>query len=142
VLVLVVDDNVALRATLARALAAKGYEVALAQDGAEALRIIARSAPAAIVLDVRMSGMDGMEVCRRLRAAGDRTPVLMLSGLDHVDDRIAGLEAGADDYLVKPFVLDELVARLRSVIRRYEISRVRTDLSASVGESPPARTAG
>jgi two-component system, OmpR family, response regulator MprA len=142
VLVLVVDDNVALRATLARALAAKGYEVALAQDGAEALRIIARSAPAAIVLDVRMSGMDGMEVCRRLRAAGDRTPVLMLSGLDHVDDRIAGLEAGADDYLVKPFVLDELVARLRSVIRRYEISRVRTDLSVSVGESPPARTAG
>ena len=118
--ILIVDDEPAVRAALERALALEHYEVELAADGVEALDRIARSPPDAVVLDVAMPVLDGLEVCRRLRAAGDRTPVLMLTARDAVDDRVEGLDAGADDYLVKPFALRELQARLRALLRRTE----------------------
>jgi two-component system response regulator MprA len=116
--VLVVDDEPALRTSLRRALLLDGYRVELASDGGEALDRVAARAPDAIVLDVLMPGVDGLEVCRRLRARGDRTPILMLTALSAVHDRVAGLDEGADDYLVKPFALDELLARLRALLRR------------------------
>lgn len=118
--ILVVDDEPAVRAALERALALERYEVETAADGREALERLATSPPDAMVLDVAMPGVDGLEVCRRLRAAGDRTPVLMLTARDAVDDRVEGLDAGADDYLVKPFALRELQARLRALLRRHE----------------------
>jgi len=118
--VLVVDDEPAVRAALERALRIERYDVRLAADGDEALALLADRSPDAIVLDVAMPNVDGLEVCRRLRAAGDRTPVLMLTARDAVDDRVAGLDAGADDYLVKPFALRELQARLRALLRRVE----------------------
>jgi two-component system response regulator MprA len=118
--VLIVDDEPAVRAALDRALRLDGYEVALAADGHEALDRLAAVRHDAIVLDVAMPGLDGLQVCRRLRDAGDRTPVLMLTARDAVDDRVAGLDAGADDYLVKPFALKELKARLRALLRRAE----------------------
>ena len=118
--VLVVDDEPAVLAALDRALRLESYDVALAADGREALDALAVSSPDAIVLDVSMPHVDGIEVCRRLRAAGDRTPVLMLTARDAVDDRVAGLDAGADDYLVKPFALKELKARLRALLRRLD----------------------
>ena len=118
--VLIVDDEPAVRAALDRALRLDGYEVALAADGREALDRLADAHRDAIVLDVSMPGIDGLEVCRRLRDAGDRTPVLMLTARDAIDDRVAGLDAGADDYLVKPFALEELKARLRALLRRAE----------------------
>ena len=96
----------------------QGYETELAADGAEALDALADRAPDALVLDVLMPHVDGLEVCRRLRAAGDRTPVLVLTARDAVPDRVRGLDAGADDYLVKPFALEELLARLRALLRR------------------------
>jgi two-component system response regulator MprA len=116
--VMVVDDEPAVRAALERALRIERYDVRLAGDGDEALALLAAGSPDAIVLDVAMPKVDGLEVCRRLRAAGDRTPVLMLTARDAVDDRVAGLDAGADDYLVKPFALRELKARLRALLRR------------------------
>src|SRR6202008_2259397 len=116
--VLIVDDEPAVRAALDRALRLDRYEVELAADGREALDRLAETRLDAIVLDVAMPGIDGLEVCRRLRDAGDRTPVLMLTARDAVDDRVAGLDAGADDYLVKPFALRELKARLRALLRR------------------------
>jgi two-component system, OmpR family, response regulator MprA len=118
--VLIVDDEPAVRAALDRAFRLDGYEIHMASDGAEALDRIAELRLDAIVLDVAMPGIDGLEVCRRLREAGDRTPVLMLTARDAVDDRVAGLDAGADDYLVKPFALKELKARLRALLRRAE----------------------
>jgi two-component system, OmpR family, response regulator MprA len=118
--ILVVDDEPAVRVALERALALERYEIDLAADGVEALDRIARSPPDAVVLDVAMPGLDGLEVCRRMRAAGDRTPVLMLTARDAVDDRVEGLDAGADDYLVKPFALRELQARLRALLRRTD----------------------
>jgi two-component system, OmpR family, response regulator MprA len=118
--VLIVDDEPAVRAALDRALRLDGYEITLAADGREALDHLADSRHDAIVLDVAMPGIDGLQVCRRLRDAGDRTPVLMLTARDAVDDRVAGLDAGADDYLVKPFALKELKARLRALLRRAE----------------------
>jgi two-component system response regulator MprA len=118
--ILVVDDEPAVRGALERALRLEGYDVALAADGGQALDRLAVDAHDAIVLDVAMPAIDGLEVCRRLRAAGDRTPVLMLTARDAVDDRVAGLDAGADDYLVKPFALRELKARLRALLRRYD----------------------
>ena len=121
--VLVVDDEPGVRAALARALRIERYDVRLAGDGTEALALLADRSPDAIVLDVAMPDVDGLEVCRRLRATGDRTPVLMLTARDSVDDRVAGLDAGADDYLVKPFALRELQARLRALLRRTEASR-------------------
>src|SRR5215218_1897870 len=118
--VLIVDDEPAVLAALDRALRLDGYEIELAADGREALDRLADTRQDAIVLDVAMPGIDGLEVCRRLRDAGDRTPVLMLTARDAVDDRVAGLDAGADDYLVKPFALKELKARLRALLRRAE----------------------
>jgi two-component system response regulator MprA len=118
--VLVVDDELAVRTSLQRALGLERYEVDLAQDGREALERVAAARYDAIVLDVSMPLLDGLEACRRMRAAGDRTPVLMLTARDAVDDRVAGLDAGADDYLVKPFALRELQARLRALLRRID----------------------
>jgi two-component system response regulator MprA len=116
--VLVVDDEPAVRRALERALRLEHYDVELAEDGQDALDVLARDAVDAVVLDVAMPRLDGLEVCRRLRRAGDRTPVLMLTARDAVDDRVLGLDAGADDYLVKPFALRELKARLRALLRR------------------------
>jgi two-component system response regulator MprA len=118
--VLVVDDEPAVRGALERALRLEAYDVALAADGREALDLLATVQHDAVVLDISMPHVDGLEVCRRLRAVGDRTPVLMLTARDAVDDRVAGLDAGADDYLVKPFALKELKARLRALLRRAE----------------------
>jgi two-component system response regulator MprA len=108
------------RAALQRALALERYDVLLADDGQQALNILAEGVVDAIVLDVSMPRIDGLEVCRRLRSAGDRTPVLMLTARDAIADRVDGLDAGADDYLVKPFALRELNARLRALLRRVE----------------------
>jgi two-component system response regulator MprA len=116
--ILVVDDEPAVRDSLERALRLEGYEIGLAADGAEALATLSRDEPDAVVLDVMMPEVDGLEVCRRMRVMGDRTPVLMLTARDTVSDRVAGLDAGADDYVVKPFALDELLARLRALLRR------------------------
>ncbi|HEY1331288.1 MAG TPA: response regulator transcription factor [Actinomycetota bacterium] len=116
--ILVVDDERAVREAVARALTLEGYDVDSAADGTSALDAIRERPPDAVVLDVMMPGADGLEVCRRLRSSGDRTPVLMLTARDAVDDRVAGLDAGADDYLVKPFALAELLARLRALLRR------------------------
>lgn len=116
--VVVVDDEPRVRSALRRALTLAGYEVELAEDGAEALRLLAARSPDALVLDILMPEVDGIEVCRRLRQAGDGLPILVLSARDAVADRVEGLDAGADDYLVKPFDLDELLARLRALLRR------------------------
>jgi two-component system, OmpR family, response regulator MprA len=116
--ILVVDDESAVREAIERALRLDGYEVAVASDGREALETLDARAPDAVVLDVLMPQVDGLDVCRRLRDRGDRTPVLMLTARDAVADRVAGLDAGADDYLVKPFALEELLARLRALLRR------------------------
>jgi two-component system response regulator MprA len=115
---LIVDDDRALRDALRRALVVSGYEVDTASGGAQALALIATELPDAMVLDVGMPDVDGLEVCRRLRAGGERLPVLMLTARDAVEDRIDGLDAGADDYLVKPFDVGELKARLRALLRR------------------------
>jgi two-component system response regulator PrrA len=116
--VLVVDDDAAIRRSLERGLRLSGFTVELADGGLAALAAHDRSAPDVLVLDVSMPDPTGTEVCRRLRAAGEETPVLMLSALDQLDDRLAGLQAGADDYLVKPFALQELVLRLHALLRR------------------------
>jgi len=118
--VLVVDDDDAVRSSLQRALAVERYEVDLAENGLEALDRLGVSRYDAVVLDVAMPELDGLEACRRLRASGDRTPILMLTARDAIDDRVEGLDAGADDYLVKPFALRELYARLRALLRRVE----------------------
>jgi two-component system response regulator MprA len=116
--ILVVDDEPAVRDSLDRALRLEGYEIELAADGDEALTAVAERPPDALVLDLMMPRMNGLEVCRRLRAKGDRTPVLVLTAKDTVSDRVTGLDAGADDYLVKPFAREELLARLRALLRR------------------------
>ncbi|HYB27677.1 MAG TPA: response regulator transcription factor [Solirubrobacteraceae bacterium] len=120
--VLVVDDDPPLRRMLERTLAAEGYEVTVAADGGAALAEAERTAPDVIVLDVAMPAVDGLAVARRLRDKGDPTPILMLTARDAIPDRVAGLEAGADDYLVKPFAVEELVARLRALTRRSEVA--------------------
>ncbi len=116
--ILVVDDEPAVQQALTRAFALEEYAVEVAGDGGEALEALAAGRYDAIVLDVMMPGVSGLEVCRRLRASGDRSPVLMLTARDAIDDRVAGLDAGADDYLVKPFALRELMARMRALLRR------------------------
>jgi two-component system response regulator MprA len=116
--VLVVDDERPVREAIERALKLEGYEVLLAHDGADALKVFTDTPSDAIVLDIMMPNVDGLEVCRRIRAAGDSTPILLLTARDAVDDRVSGLDAGADDYLVKPFALAELLARLRALLRR------------------------
>jgi two-component system response regulator MprA len=115
---LVADDEAAVREALALVLDLDGFEVTTAADGQEAIRTVAAQRPDAVILDVLMPGLDGLEVCRRIRATGDRTPVLMLTARAEVSERVAGLEAGADDYLVKPFAREELIARLRALLRR------------------------
>jgi two-component system response regulator MprA len=115
---LVVDDEPPMRAALKRALELGGFEVSLAGDGTEGLDAAAAVRPDLVVLDILMPGVDGFDVCRTLRARGDRTPILMLTARDSVADRVEGLEAGADDYLPKPFALEELLARVRALLRR------------------------
>ena len=116
--VLVVEDDPSVRESLRRSLAFNGYQVALATDGVDGLAALDRDRPDVVVLDVMMPRMDGLETCRRMRAAGIDLPVLMLTARDEVSDRVAGLDAGADDYLPKPFALEELLARLRALLRR------------------------
>jgi two-component system, OmpR family, response regulator MprA len=117
--ILVVDDERAVRDSLRRALELQGYDVALAADGAEALAELEGNGQVdAVLLDILMPGIDGLEVCRRIRSSGSEVPVLMLTARDAVGDRVAGLDAGADDYVVKPFALEELLARVRALLRR------------------------
>jgi two-component system, OmpR family, response regulator MprA len=118
--ILVVDDERAVRESLRRALTLEGYDVELASDGTEALELLDDGAATAdaVVLDVLMPRLNGLEVCRRLRASGNRIPVLMLTARDQVEDRVEGLDAGADDYVLKPFALEELLARVRALLRR------------------------
>jgi two-component system response regulator MprA len=128
--VLVVDDDRSLRDALRRALTLADYEVETAENGQQALGAAASADPEAIVLDLGLPDMDGLEVCRRLRGAGNRVPVLVLTARDAVEDRIDGLDAGADDYLVKPFDVGELKARLRALLRR-------ADPGSQPGDGPP-----
>jgi two-component system response regulator MprA len=116
--ILVCDDEPAVRAALDRALRLEGYEVDLAVNGEEALVALSTRPASAVVLDLLMPGLDGLEVCRRLRSGGDATPILVLTARSGVAERVEGLDAGADDYLVKPFALEELLARLRALLRR------------------------
>ena len=117
--VLVADDDRAIRESLARALELEGYPVVAVRDGASALEAIAADQPDVLILDVMMPGIDGLTVCRVLRAQGDQTPILMLTARTETSDRVAGLDAGADDYLPKPFDLEELLARVRALLRRF-----------------------
>lgn len=116
--ILVVDDDRAVRESLRRSLSFNGYTVSLAEDGMEALDSIANDRPDAVILDVMMPRLDGLEVCRQLRSTGDDLPILVLTARDSVSERVSGLDAGADDYLPKPFALEELLARLRALLRR------------------------
>jgi two-component system, OmpR family, response regulator MprA len=118
VAVLVVDDDAPVRRMLARTFAAAGYDVTAVADGGAALAALERSVPDVVVLDVAMPGVDGLSVCRRLRARGLAVPILLVTARDAVADRVGGLDAGADDYLVKPFATDELLARVRALLRR------------------------
>ncbi|GLW28022.1 response regulator transcription factor [Actinoplanes regularis] len=120
--ILVVEDDAAVRDSLARTLRFEGYQVAIAGDGLQALDAVRSGEPDALILDVSMPRMDGLETCRRLRADGVLLPVLMLTARDSVGDRVAGLDAGADDYLVKPFALQELLARIRALLRRSALT--------------------
>ncbi|PWK52301.1 two-component system response regulator MprA [Actinoplanes xinjiangensis] len=128
--ILVVEDDTAVRDSLARTLRFQGYQVDTAQDGLAALDVVRAGEPDAMVLDVSMPRMDGLETCRQLRAGGVVVPVLMLTARDSVGDRVAGLDAGADDYLVKPFALQELLARIRALLRRSALSTVATEEEA------------
>ena len=125
--ILVVDDDRAVRESLRRSLHFNGYDVALASDGAEALASIARAAPDAVVMDVMMPRLDGIEATRALRSAGNDLPILVLTARDTVGDRVAGLDAGADDYVTKPFALEELLARLRALLRRVATAAAAAD---------------
>jgi len=139
--ILVVDDEQAVRGSLERTLRFEGYEVTVAGDGVEALDRVERDRPDAVVLDVLMPRLDGLETCRRLRARGDGLRVLLLTARDAVADRVTGLDVGADDYLVKPFALEELLARLRALLRRAaagtapagEAGRLEFDLRLDLG---------
>jgi two-component system, OmpR family, response regulator MprA len=117
--ILVVDDERAVRESLRRALELEGYEIELAEGGTEALEVLgSEPEPDAVILDVLMPGVDGLEVCKRLRRGGNQLPILMLTARAEVENRVAGLDAGADDYVTKPFALEELLARLRALLRR------------------------
>ncbi|HTT59644.1 MAG TPA: response regulator transcription factor [Acidimicrobiales bacterium] len=122
--VAIVDDDSAIRSALGRALRMENYDVELFEDGATALKSIQLRAPDALVLDLQLPDIDGLEVCRRIRRSGDTTPILMLTARNAVNDRVEGLDVGADDYLVKPFDLAELLARLRALLRRHNVSDV------------------
>jgi two-component system, OmpR family, response regulator MprA len=119
--VLIADDDQAVRDSLERTLRFEGYAVDIAADGVDTLARAAETPPDLFILDVTMPTMGGLEACRQLRAAGDRTPILMLTARDGISDRVAGLDAGADDYLVKPFALQELLARVRALLRRVAV---------------------
>jgi two-component system response regulator MprA len=119
--ILVVDDDRAVRESLRRSLTFNGYSVSLAEDGVEALKSISEERPDAVILDVMMPRLDGLEVCRQLRSTGDDLPILVLTARDSVSERVAGLDAGADDYLPKPFALEELLARMRALLRRTTV---------------------
>ncbi len=121
--VLVVEDDPAVRGSLERSLRFEGYDVVTAGDGESALAVLAEQAPDAVLLDLGLPRLGGVEVCRRMRTAGDTTPVLMLTARDATSDRVAGLDVGADDYLPKPFALEELLARLRALLRRTAPAR-------------------
>jgi two-component system response regulator MprA len=131
--ILVVDDDRAVRESLRRSLQFNGYQVELAGDGQQALDSVTQQRPDAMVLDVMMPRLDGLEVCRRLRGTGDDLPILVLTARDAVSDRVAGLDAGADDYLPKPFALEELLARLRALLRRAA-----AESDALGSDAPPA----
>jgi len=139
--ILVVDDEPAVRDALERALRAQHYTVLTAADGRQALDAIAEHGPDLILLDVLMPVMDGFEACRRLREAGDRTPVLILTARDTVGDRVEGLDAGADDYVVKPFALEEVLARLRALERRAPDFRATVITVADLQVDPSTRSA-
>jgi two-component system response regulator MprA len=136
--VLVVDDDAAVRDSLARTLRFEGHDVDTARDGQEALDKVRDGEPDAMILDVSMPRMDGLEACRRLRADGVLLPVLMVTARDSVGDRVAGLDAGADDYLVKPFALQELQARLRALLRRSLLSAAPAPQPEQASATPPA----
>ncbi len=135
---LIVEDDRGVRESLARALQYEGYEVATAADGREAMKMVRQGGLDAMVLDVMMPELDGLEVARKLRLEGQRIPILMLTARHEISDRVAGLEAGADDYLVKPFALDELLARLMALLRRGSIAGVESRLRLSDLELDPA----
>lgn len=139
--ILVAEDDDAVRRSVERALKYEGYEVVTAENGERALVEAAKQPPDAIVLDIMMPHVDGMTVCRRIRAAGDSTPILMLTAKHELADRVAGLDAGADDYLVKPFALEELLARVRALLRRREVPADTAALRvADLSLDPAART--
>ena len=138
--VLIVDDDRAVRDALRRALMLAGYDIAVAVDGPEALDKVAETVPDAVLLDVGLPGMDGLEVCRTLRRGGNRVPVLMLTARETVPDRIAGLDAGADDYLPKPFAFAELLARLRALVRRGAPERPSVIEAGDLRLDPALRT--
>jgi DNA-binding response OmpR family regulator len=132
--IMVVDDERAVRESLRRALELEGYVIELAEDGRQALeRLEADAEPDALILDVLMPGPDGLEVCRRLRRSGSRVPVLMLTARDEVENRVAGLDAGADDYVTKPFSMNELVARTRAILRRRQLDAQEAHPTRAVG---------
>ncbi|MCO5175856.1 MAG: response regulator transcription factor [Thermomicrobiales bacterium] len=118
--ILIVEDDRAIASAVRRGLAFEGYKVTVAESGGQALNLARDNMPDLVVLDIMIPGIDGLEVCRRLRAAGEEVPILMLTARDEVADRVAGLDAGADDYLVKPFAFEELVARIRALLRRRD----------------------
>lgn len=137
--ILVVEDDRSVRDALDRALRAQGLEVVTAGDGLAALRAVAEQDPDLVVLDLGLPGMDGLAVCRRLRADGDDRPVLVLTARDGVDDRVTGLDVGADDYLVKPFALEELLARIRALLRRVTVEPDRRLRIGDLTIDPAAR---
>lgn len=126
--ILIAEDDRGVRQALERALKFEGYDVVVATDGAEALETFDRHSPDAMILDIMMPHIDGLAVCRRIRAKGDDTPILMLTAKHDVSDRVAGLDAGADDYLLKPFALEELLARLRALLRRTVLEESTSEL--------------
>ena len=129
--ILVVDDEQAVRESLRRSLSFNGYDVALAQDGMQALELIESEQPDLTILDVMMPRLDGLDVCRELRSKGYDRPILMLTARDGVAERVAGLDAGADDYLPKPFALEELLARVRALLRRAQADALDPTLGSS-----------
>lgn len=129
--ILVVDDDAKITSFLRRGLALEGYDVTVANSGTEALRSVAEQVPDLMILDLMMPGVDGLEVCRRVRAAGEGLPILILTARDAVTDRVKGLDTGADDYLVKPFALEELLARVRALLRRGRGARDDEDAARS-----------
>ncbi len=135
---LIVEDDRGVRESLARALQYEGYDVETAADGREAISLVRQGGLDAVVLDVMMPELDGLQVARKLRVEGQRIPILMLTARHEVSDRVAGLEAGADDYLVKPFALDELLARLMALLRRGSIVNIETRLRLADLELDPA----